>query len=289
MKWVPAILVIVLALAALYVALSGISALTGVQFFDAGGGGIDAGGPEDRLLPPSFMPGSASRFLLGTNAESQDLWTLIQSAAQFSFGTAALAILLALAAGVPAGLAAGFAGGWIDRAIMRLASWHEPFPPLLSALLADGAIRAALLPADYFRHIMLILAVCIAFGRWHQFARPVRDAVSQVRFQPYVDAARLMALTPSQIAMDHILPNVLTPVQVLLLPAFAFAAMDESALSFMGAGAPAVAPSLGSLLRTAALQMGSGWWLWLFPALALTVPLLAVNAVSAWTQDRRRA
>jgi len=240
----------------------------------------------DSLQPPFFLPGGHLRFLLGSDGQGRDVLSAILYGGRLSFLIGMLAVALAVLIGAPAGLAAGYAGGWADAALMRLADSQLAFPGLLVALLADGVARA-LLPRDRLASAALpVLVVAIGLSRWPHFARVVRGAVQGEMARPYVEAARLLGLPGSRIALAHVLPNAIAPALVLLRLSLGLAVLDEATLSFLGVGLPPTRPSLGTLIRLGREQLLSGaWWVILFPALALALPLIAANVLA---DDGRR-
>jgi peptide/nickel transport system permease protein len=119
-----------------------------------------------------------------------------------------------------------------------------------------------------------------------QFARVVRGATLVEKRKEYVEAARLIGRTPCAIMLRHILPNVLSPVLVIATISLALAIIAEATLSFLGVGAPATQPSLGTLIRIGQGYLFSGeWWILLFPALTLLTLALSVNLLGDWLRD----
>ena len=207
--------------------------------------------------------------------------------ARLSFFVGGLAVLVAAVIGVPVGLAAGYAGGVADAVLMRLADAQLAVPAMLVALLADGVARV-LVPRQWLDAASVaILVGAIGLARWPQFARVVRTAAQLEGQRDYVAAARLAGIAPFDIALDHVLPNVLGPALVLFALSLGLAVIDEATLSFLGVGLPPTQPSLGTLIRIGSDYLLSGdWWLVLFPALALAVPVLAANLVGDAIRDR---
>ncbi len=87
------------------------------------------------------------------------------------------------------------------------------------------------------------------------------------------------------IVLRHILPNALAPVTVQATYIFAGAMIIEAILSFIGAGTPPITPSWGNI-------MADGRALWqvkpfvvFFPAIFLSVTVLAVNLVGDGLRD----
>ena len=102
----------------------------------------------------------------------------------------------------------------------------------------------------------------------------------------YVQAARVIGVTPLRIMRRHVLPNVLGPVLVLATVQVATAIITEATLSFLGVGVPPTSPSLGTLIRTGNDFLFSGeWWITVFPGLMLVLIALSVNLLGDWLRD----
>jgi peptide/nickel transport system permease protein len=233
------------------------------------------------LAPPAFLPGGEPGFPLGTDGQGRDVLSVILYGARLSFLVGALAVGLAVLIGVPAGLTAGYRGGALDAVLMRLADAQLAFPAILLALLLDGAARA-LLPRDRLEMLAVpVLVVAIGLGRWPQFARVVRGAARVAAGQDYVAAARLVGCPAWRILAGHVAPNAIGPALVLLPLNLGLAVLDEATLSFLGVGLPPTRPSLGTLIRIGNDYVLSGqWWVVVFPALALALPVLALNLLA---------
>ena len=82
-----------------------------------------------------------------------------------------------------------------------------------------------------------------------QYARTVRGSTLVEKNKEYVQAARVIGVSPLAIMGKHVLPNVLGPVLVLGTVHIATAVLTEATLSFLGVGVPPTTPSLGTLIR----------------------------------------
>lgn len=239
------------------------------------------------LLPPAFLADGSAAFPLGTDGQGRDVLSAILYGARLSFWVGFLAVALAALIGLPAGLIAGYAGGLADAALMRLADAQLAFPAVLVALLIDGAARA-IVPRNRMEALAVpVLVLAIGLGRWPQFARLVRGAARIERGRDYVAAARLIGVSAPRILFTHVAPNALGPALVLFTLSLGLAVIDEATLSFLGVGLPPTRPSLGTLIRLGTEYVLSGqWWAVVFPALALAVPVLAVNLLGDALRDR---
>ena len=106
------------------------------------------------------------------------------------------------------------------------------------------------------------------------------------RDREYVQAARLIGVSPLRIMRRHVLPNVLGPVLVLATIQVASAILTEATLSFLGVGVPPTSPSLGTLIRVGNDFLFSGeWWITIWPGLMLVLIALSVNLLGDWLRD----
>jgi len=142
-------------------------------------------------------------------------------------------------------------------------------------------------PVEYRDQMAIwVLILAIGLSDWVQFARVVRGATLVEKNKEYVQAARLIGRKPGAIMLRHILPNVLSPVLVIATISLALAIIAEATLSFLGVGAPATQPSLGTLIRIGQGFLFSGeWWILLFPAATLLALALSVNLLGDWLRD----
>lgn len=240
----------------------------------------------DSELPPFWISGGDSRFILGTDVQGRDIFSTILYGLRISMVVGFASVLLAMTLGVSLGLAAGYAGGWVEALIMRIADVQLSFPAILVALLVNGVARAAL-PRDLFNDIaMLILVLSIGVSSWVQYARTVRSLVVVEKGKEYVQAVNILGRHPLFVAAHHILPNTTGPITVIATINLALAILTEATLSYLGVGMPPVTPSLGTLVRLGNEFMLSGkWWIVIFPSAALVGIVLAVNLLGDWLRD----
>jgi len=240
----------------------------------------------DALKPPSWEAGGNSAYLLGTDDQGRDVLSAIMFGARVSLAVSFAAVALAVILGVSLGLIAGYVGGRVDAVIMRIADVQLSFPAILIALLIDGVARVAL-PRDAHDSVALaVLIIAIGFSNWVQYARTVRGSTMVEKSKEYVQAARVIGLSPLAIMRRHLLPNVLGPVLVIATINMATAIVTEATLSFLGVGVPVTQPSLGTLIRVGNDFLFSGeWWITIFPGTALVVMVLAINLLGDWLRD----
>jgi len=117
------------------------------------------------------------------------------------------------------------------------------------------------------------------------FTRVAYAGVLAARSLEYVEAARAIGAQPVRIMLRAILPNIAGPVLVQFSLAAAAAVVLESGLSFLGLGVVPPAPSWGLMIGAARATMVQAPLLLLWPCLALTLTILAMNALCDGLRD----
>jgi peptide/nickel transport system permease protein len=240
----------------------------------------------DSFRPPVPLEGSEWSNLLGTDNQGRDVLSGIMYGTRISLLVGVASVLLAATVGVLIGLIAGYAGGLADALLMRIADVQLTFPSILTALLIDGVIGAAL-PRTMKEQVQIyVLIFAIGISRWPGFARTVRGSTLVERKKDYVLAALVIGVPSWRIVLSHVLPNALGPVLVIGTLALGLAILDEATLSFLGVGLPPTQPSLGTLIRFGNDFLFSGqWWVTIFPGVALVILVLAINLLGDWLRD----
>jgi peptide/nickel transport system permease protein len=240
----------------------------------------------DSFKPPIFLPDADWSNPLGTDNQGRDVLSAIMYGMRISLLVGFLSVLLAIVVGIAFGLLAGYAGGVVDTLLMRIADVQLTFPSILTALLVDGVISAAL--PRTMREALQIYVIIFAIGiaLWPNFARTVRGSTLVERNKDYVMAARVIGVPSWRIMLSHVLPNVIGPVMVIGTLGLGLAIIAEATLSFLGVGLPSTEPSLGTLIRFGNDFLFSGqWWVSVFPGITLILMVLAINLLGDWLRD----
>jgi peptide/nickel transport system permease protein len=240
---------------------------------------------SDSMLPPAWMHGGQAKYLLGTDEQGRDVFSALMYGARISLLIGGASVIVSVLVGVSLGLLAGYAGGKIDAFIMRVCDVMLSFPSILIALLIAGVGRA-LFPQAHDSLAFGVLILAIALPGWVQYARTVRGSTMVERNKEYVQAARVVGVSPLRIMRRHVLPNVLGPVLVLATIHVATAIQTEATLSFLGVGVSPTSPSLGTFINEGNKQLFSGaWWLVIFPGSMLVLIALSMNLFGDWLRD----
>lgn len=215
-----------------------------------------------------------AEFWFGSDMLGRDIYSRVMYGARVSLLVGASVALVASTAGLLTGLVSGFVR-WADGIIMRIMDGIMSIPSILLAVALMALTRGS----------VGNVIVAISVAEFPRVARLVRGVVLSVREQPFVDAAIASGTRTPVIIWRHILPNTLGPLTVQATYICASAMITEAILSFIGAGTPPTIPSWGNI-------MAEGRALWqvkpfvvFFPAIFLSVTVLAVNLLGDGLRD----
>ncbi len=212
-----------------------------------------------------FTPGH----VLGTDRYGRDQLSRLIFGARTSLLGGAEAVAVATSLGAPLGLVAGYFGSRIDGALSRVNDALTSVPALMMAL----AIVAVIGPG--LGNAMLAVGIVIA----PRVFRVVRAAAIEVRETTFVEASIALGCRSRRVLFAHVLPNVTSPLLVVVSTAFAFALLAESALSYLGLGVKAPTASWGVMLSDAASRLDLEYLIYP-PGVVLALSVLAWTLVS---------
>ena len=230
---------------------------------------------EIDLLNSRMAPGEDWSYPLGTDIMGRDMLSRMIYGAQTAAKISMLALVVGMMVGTFLGLWAGYKGGWLDTIIMRFADAALGFPTILAALIVVVILGSGI--------EAIVLAMFITV--WARFARMIRGDVLAVKDQDFVTLARITGVSTPVIIWRHIFPNTVNTLMVVTSILVGQVILLEAALSFLGLGLEPGAAAWGIMVaegRTVILQM---WWLALFPGVAITILVLALNFFGDWLRD----
>ena len=231
-------------------------------------------GYEEQNLDLGATPPSAAHWL-GTDLFGRDLLTRLMYGGRISLAVGLIATSVALVIGVAWGTIAGYIGGRTDAVMMRI----------VDALYALPFIIFIILLMVVFGRSLLLLFLAIGAVEWLTMARIVRSQVLTIRSQEYIEAARAMGLSTPRILWKHVVPNSLGPIIVYATLTVPQVMLLEAFLSFLGLGIQPPQSSWRLLISYGAEVMEDYPWLLIFPGLALSITLFALNFLGDGLRD----
>jgi peptide/nickel transport system permease protein len=229
----------------------------------------------NRLRPPFWLPGASPGHLLGTDGFGRDILSRILYGGRVSLLIGFACSSVSATIGITLGLLSGYVGGKLGLVILRAADIQLAFPFLVIAI-AVIAILGSDLP---------VLVGLLSVAGWVYYARITRGQTLRIRNAEYIEAARVIGCGSARIILRHVLPNVLSPNLVIWTFAIATLILIESSLSFLGVGVQPPTPSWGNMLSEGRTYVDDAWWLAIFPGLAITITVLAVNTLGDALRD----
>lgn len=214
-------------------------------------------------------------FLLGTDNLGRDLLSRLLHGARLSIGMAALATIFIVTIAVSIGALAGYVGGLVDDLAMRVADVLLAFPGLILALAIVGILGPSLV------NVIISLALVV----WAGYARLVRGLVLEVREKPFVEAAIAIGASRTRILLRHIIPNVISPVIVLVSLEMGTLILAIAGLNFLGLGVQPPTAEWGAMLNQGRLFFQSEPQLMIYPGIMISVTVLGFNLLGDGLRD----
>ena len=232
-----------------------------------------APGDPFAIVDKPFIPPFAA-YGLGTDSLGRNVYAGIVHGARTTMLIAVIATIAAVAFGTMLGAIAGFYGGLIDDVLMRLTEFFQTIPSFLFAIV----LVAILAPSASS------VVIAIATVSWPPIARVVRGEVLSVKGREFVLAAIVAGQRDLAILLRQVLPNTLSPLIVTGSLLVATAILVESALSFLGLGAPNLM-SWGFMIGSGRQFLRDAWWLVTIPGLIILLTVLSIKLVGEGLND----
>ena len=158
---------------------------------------------------------------------------------------------------------------------------------IIDIFMSIPSLILALIFVAIFEPSVTIIIVIIGFTGWTSIARVIRSNVLVVRELDYVDAARISGEKNGKILLKHVLPNSVTPLWVAMAFHVSSAILQESSLSFLGAGIQVPKSSWGNMINSAKslAVLARRPWAWIPAGLLLMLTVISINLVGEGIRD----
>ena len=230
-------------------------------------------GPND-VSVLNTLQGPGAGHLLGTDGAGRDVWARLLYGARYTLAGALLATVVAAILGITSGLVAGYYGKWFEAA----SSWVTTLLMALPGIVVLLAARAVLGPSLWT--VMIIFGVLLAPA----FYRLVYAAVSGVRNELFVDAARVSGVSDFRIIARHILTVVRAPIIIQGSIVFGIAIAVQVGLDFLGFGDQSI-PTWGNMLNDGFTNLYRDPQLVVWPGLAIVLTTVALTLFANALRD----
>lgn len=230
-------------------------------------------GPKEAAFG-QYQPPSRE-FPMGTDQIGRDVLSRVIWGARLSLYVGIVSVLLGITLGTLWGTVTAYFGGAADSGSQRIVDSLMALPPIVLAL----SLMAAL--GQSVDNVILALVLLLT----PTAARTMRSVVLAIRAQSYVEAAQAAGCSHARVIARHVLPNCLATYIVLVTTNISYAIVVEASLSFIGVGAPPDEPSWGGMLTSGTQAMETAPWMIVFPGLAISLAVFALNLVGDTIRD----
>jgi len=136
-----------------------------------------------------------------------------------------------------------------------------------------------------FEPSMFTIVLALGLTGWVNMAWMVRRQIMQLKNQEYVLASKSLGAGGFRILFKHLIPNSMGPIIVTLTLSVPSAIFAEAFLSFLGLGVQSPAASWGSMINDALSSWRIFPWRMLFPAVFISLTMLAFNVFGDGLRD----
>lgn len=208
--------------------------------------------------------------LFGTDTIGRDLFSRVLVGGCYSIFIGVFCAVLSSIIGAVLGAIAGFLGGKVDAIIVRISEIFQAFPQMVLVMMLVAILNK--------RGLGNLLFIFVITG-WMTTFRMVRNEFMSLKNETYVKVCEAFGMSGSNIMFKQILPNVMSPIIVSTTTNVAFFILQEAGLSFIGLGVADSTPTWGNILNAAKsiAVVTDQWWIWVFPGLAISLFVLAIN------------
>ncbi len=216
-----------------------------------------------------FQPPGTENHWLGTDELGRDIWSRVLAGLQWSMSAAVTATAIAFVIGTLLGLLAARFPGFVRTIIRQSIDTVLSFPGLIVAICVIAVFGQG------FQQLVLTLGLL----SWPVFARVVYAEALSLLEREYVLSAQLIGVNRMTVLYRHVLPGLRATLMVMIAFHFADMLIAESALSFLGIGAPLGEPTWGNMLAASRDKLFQAPWMMLVPAGAIVLAVVTANLV----------
>ena len=222
------------------------------------------------------VPAGTDGHAWGTDALGRDVLMLTIAGARTAIAGPVVIAVGAMTIGLVFGLLAAYTGGWVDWLISRVVELMLSLPTLLLAI-----VLAGLIGGGYWVNVLVFMLLYAPYE-----IRLVRSAALSHLHDPFLDAARLLELSPVRILARHVFPVIRPVVGAAMFLDMSNALVSLSSLSFLGLGISPQAADWGRQLSDARDQLFNNPMTAIAPGIAIIVVSVAMNIVGDWITAR---
>jgi peptide/nickel transport system permease protein len=223
---------------------------------------------RNRLKPPD------AKHWFGTDIYGRDILSRVMVATRPTLGTSICIVFVIAVFGVLVGSISGYyrAAGAV---LMRIVDAMMAFPSMMVAL-----FLASIMGAGFVTVMIAVAAVYVP-----RLARLVHGVTLTVATNTYVAAAKATGVGELRILSRYIILNSLSPIIVQCSFLMGQTVLILAVLDFLGVGYPPTIATWGNMIATARVYITRAPWLLVFPGLAISLTVIAINIIGDTLRD----
>jgi microcin C transport system permease protein len=212
---------------------------------------------------------------MGTDDRGRDILTRLLYGLRYSMIFALLVWIITFVVGTIIGGIMGYFGGRTDF-------WGQRIVEVLSTV---PQFFLLIIIISIFKPTLILLVFLSSIFGWISISYYIRGEYLKNRKKEYVEAARAIGAGHIRIFFKHLLPNSLSPIITFSPFVIAGNITSLASLDYLGFGLNPPTPSWGELLNQAQKHFTEGWWLAVYPSLALFLTLTLLSLIGEGVRD----
>ncbi len=206
------------------------------------------------VVPKDLKP--SAEYLLGTDANGQDVFWQATFAVRNSLIISLIAGLVSRVIAILVGMVAGYKGGTTDRVLMFLGDALLVIPLFLIMVMLAMLVRQFM--------NLVILGLLLSFFGWAWDARVIRSLILSLREREFTQTAILSGTGTVKLVLHEYMPFAMPLIFSTLINNIAWAIGLEITLAILGLVNLNI-PTLGTMLNWAlfyqSILLGRWWWI----------------------------
>jgi microcin C transport system permease protein len=223
----------------------------------------------------SYPSEPTSENWMGTDDRGRDILTRLLYGLRYSVTYAFCVWAVTFSVGTFLGGLMGYFGGRTDF-------WGQRIVEILSTV---PQFFLLIIIISIFKPSLVLLVVLSSLFGWISISYYVRGEYLKNRKKEFVEAARALGAGHTRIFFTHLLPNSLSPIITFSPFVIAGNITALASLDYLGFGLNPPTPSWGELLNQAQKHFTEGWWLAVYPSLALFLTLTMLSLIGEGVRD----
>lgn len=230
---------------------------------------------ESNELIESYPGAPTKSNLMGTDDRGRDLLTRLLYGHRYGMVYSFFVWLITVFIGTILGALMGFFGGRTDFIGQRIVEILSTVPQFFLLIIIISVFKPS---------IPLLIFISSLFG-WIGISYYVRAEFLKNRKKEFVEAAVALGASKIRLIFTHILPNSLSPIITFAPFVLSANIVGLASLDYLGFGLTPPTPSWGELLAQAQKNFTIGWWLAVYPSVALFLILTLFSLIGEGVRD----